>query len=186
MFLRRIPFRSVQTYAEQKQTQELQKQKERFKAMIEELSKKDSYTLKDFKKEIFSQESKKGFLRRIFTEAQPEEIQLEKFKKILNAMKEEEISYNEPITGDAKLEISQITQSPVQEINTLLQQYNLQYKLHAYLKARREKGDYIPQSQEELQVMMRSDRPPTTREERYEHIRKYSNYQRKWANSLGR
>jgi signal recognition particle GTPase len=168
------------------QAQEMQKQKERFKQMIEELSKKDTYTLKDFKKEIISQEVKKGFLRRMFTEAQPEEIQQEKFKTIMNAIKEEELTSSQPLNGDAKLEISQITQIPVKDINNLLTQFKIQAKLHGYLKARREKGDYIPQSQEELQVMLRSDRPPSTREERYEHQKKYSTKQRKWLNSLMR
>lgn len=186
MLLRRLPIRFVQTYVEQKQTEEMKKQKQGFKEMIENLSKMDSYTLRDYKKECISQDSKRGILRKMFTEAQPEEIQLEKAKKILNSMKDEELNSADKLSGVAKQEIAQITQTSIHDINSMLAQFKIQYKLHLYLKVRREKGDYIPQTQEELSIMMRTDRPPTTKEERFENERKFSNKQRRWLGGEGR
>lgn len=187
MLLRRFPLRFIQTYAEQKQSEEAKKQKANFKEMIESLSKKDSFTLRDFKKEVIAQDSRRGgFLRKMFIEAQPEEIQLEKAKKILNAMKEDELNSNEKITGEAKKEIAQVSQTNIKDINSLLMQYKVQHKIHVYLKARREKGEYIPQTSEELNNMMRTDRPPSSKEERFDHEKKYSKKQMKWIGGMGR
>ena len=153
--------------------------------MLEDLSKKEIYTLKDFKKEIFTQDRKeRNFFRKLFTEAQPEEIQLEKQKKILSSFKDEELAGSEKISGEVKSEVAQVAQANVTDVNEMLRHFNMQKKLHAYLKARRERGEYIPQTREELEIMMRTDRPDTSKEDFYENKRKYSNKQKYWVGSM--
>lgn len=181
MLTKRIPFRLIMGFAQQKQEQDMKKMKEEFKVMVDELSRKDSFTLKDFKKDIFKQGQKsKSFIRRMFTEAQPEELQLEKMKKILNGFKEEELLGLEEISGEVKSEISHVTQTEVKDINDLIAAYKYQNMLHKYLKGRRERGEYIPQTQEELSNMLKTDRPINAKEHKYNQKRKFSTKERKW------
>jgi signal recognition particle GTPase len=185
IIFRKLPIRFIRGYTERKQEQEMKKQKEQFKIYMEELSKKDLYTLKDFKKDILSQDQKqRSFIRKLFTEAQPEEIQMEKQKKILSAFKDDELMGTGKVSGEAKAEIAQVSQTTSTEINELLRYFKMQSKMHSYLKQRRESGEYIPQTKEELDAMMRTDRPVATKEDKYEHQRKYSRNQKKWIGSL--
>ena len=178
---RRIPIRFAKTFAERKQEHDMKKQQEMFKEMIDELSRKEVYNLKDFKREVEGQEKKgKSFFRKFFSEAQPEEIELEKTKKILNAFKDEELIGKVPVSGEIKEEIVQVSQTTIQEVNNLLTTFKFQQKLHQYLKTRRENGEYIPQTREELEIMMRTDRPESSKEEKYGQKNKFSNHQKKW------
>lgn len=187
MLLRRFPLRFIQTYAEQKQSEEAKKQKANFKEMVESLSKKESFTLRDFKKDVIAQDSRRGgFFRKMFTEAQPEEIQIEKAKKILNALKDDELNSSDKISGQAKIEIAQVSQTTIKDINSLLMQFKIQHRMHLYLKSRRERGEYIPQTSEELQSMMRTDKPVSNKEDRFDHEKKYSSKQMKWIGGMGR
>ena len=182
---RKLPIRFMRGFTERKQEQEMKKQKEQFKIYMEDMSKKEAYTLKDFKKDIMSQDKKeKSFIRKLFTESQPEEIQLETQKKILNAFKDDELLGSGKILGEAKSEIAQVSQTTTTDVNELLRYYKMQQRMHAYLKQRREGGEYIPQTKEELDAMMRTDRPAATKEDKYEQERKYSNFQKKWLGSL--
>jgi signal recognition particle GTPase len=185
MLLKRLPVRFLRGFKEKYQEKELKKQQEAFRKMIEELSRKEEYTLRDFRKDIISQDSKgRSSIRKLFSEAQPEDIQLENQKKIVNAFKDEELIGNKPITREIKQEIAQVTQTTIQDVNDLMSTFKIQFKLHGYLKSRRERGDYIPQSKEELINMMRTDRPPHTKEEKYESKRKFSDLQKKWLPSI--
>ena len=84
------------------------------------------------------------------------------------------------ISGETKSEISQVTQTSIQEVNELMKHFTFQHNLHKYLKSRRERGEYIPQTREELQNMMRTDRPPASKGEVYNLKSKFSQDQRKW------
>ncbi|OMJ85251.1 hypothetical protein SteCoe_13488 [Stentor coeruleus] len=184
LIFRRFPIRYVRSFTERKQEQELKKQKEQFRLMMDDLSKKEIYTLKDFKKELFTQDRKeRNFFRKLFTEAQPEEIELEKQKKILSSFKDEELVMNEKISGEAKSEVAQVAQVNTSDVNELLRHFNMQKKLHSYLKSRRERGEYIPQTREELEIMMRTDRPDSSKEDFFNQKRKYSNKQKYWIAS---
>ena len=178
---RRFPIRYIRSFTEKKQEQDMKKQQEMFKTMIDDLSRKETYTLRDFKKEIANQEKQgKSFLRKIFSEADKDEIELERTKKILCAFKEEELGNNKQVNGEVKSEISQVTQTTIQNVNDVLKSFEMQVKLHQYLKSRREKGEYIPQTREELENMMRTDRPPANKHDMYNLKDKFSTKQRKW------
>ena len=181
ILFRRLPIRYIRSFAERKQEQELKKQKEHFKTMIDELSRKEVYTLKDYRRELLNIEQKgKSFMKKLFSEVQPEEIELERSKKILNAFKDEEMTGSEKITGGIKDQVAQVTQTSIQSVNELLKSFDTQKRLHSFLKSRREKGEYIPQTSEELENMMKTDRPPITKHDIYSTKRKFSVKQKKW------
>lgn len=164
--LRRI-VRSMKSLQERRAEMQLKRQEEQFKKMIEDLSKKDTFTLKDFKKEISDhiKQTSSG-IKKLWAGSQPEEAQLILQRKILNAIKEEELVDPQLITTETKQEISQVVQCSVEDVNSTLRMFRVQKSLHQYLKARNERGDYLPTNNEELHSMLMTDRPPRTKEQK--------------------
>lgn len=147
--------------------------------MIKELAAKEEFTLRDYRTHVVdhlkSQQS--GFMKLLSGTSQ-EESEIIDSRKVLNSLKDEELLDHKLVDSEVRKEIAQVVQLSIQQVNKVMTAFKAEMKLHAYLKARKDRNEHLPETQEELQVMMRADRPPANFEEKSAVHRKTSNQQR--------
>lgn len=170
----------MRTLKERREDYKLKKQQDQFKSMIKELAEKEEFTLRDYRKQIQdhlkSQQS--GFMRLMSGTSQEESETIDS-RKVLNALKDEELLDHKLVDSEVRKEVSQVVQLNIQQVNKVISAYKMELKLHAYLKARRERKEHLPESQEELHLMMTADRPPPAFEEKEGLHKKVSDRQRR-------
>lgn len=176
--LNQLNARFIRSLTERKQEHDMRKQREQFSKMIEDFSEREAYTLKDFRRETEDQvkRTRKG-LSSLWSGSEPEEADLLLSKKILNAMKEEELLDDAKLQYLERKEIASVVQCDIQDVNKVLQQYRANLKLQEYVKARKQRGEFLPSSQDELKHMMLIDRPPKTKDNIFTKIPRYNKKQ---------
>lgn len=177
--------RHIRSFQERRQDQQMKKQQELFKKSMEDLANKDYYCLRDFKREIMEQSknSSSGF-QKLWSGTQPEEAETLLFKKILNAFTPEELTSDSKFDSQTKQDIMQVAQVTAEDLNKVLRAYNFQKSIQSYLRARKEREEPLPETQDELTSMMRIDRPPPSEEQKYQGRRTFSKVQKKFARFL--
>jgi len=173
--LSRAPVRYIKSFEERRQEAQMKKQQESFKKTMEELSRKEHYTLKDFKLEILQQAKQASTgIKKLWSGTQPEEAELLRMKKVMNALKEQELNESREVSDRVRQEVAQVVQLPIEEVNKVMKAYKFNRTLQGYLKQRREHNEYLPQTQEELTQILYTDRPPKSREQDFRRQKKYS------------
>lgn len=173
--LNQLNARFIRSLTERKQDHDMKKQREQFTRMIEEFSEKETYTLKDYRRETEEhiKKTRKG-LSSLWSGSEPEEAELILSKKILNAMKEEELLDDAKLQYLERKEIASVVQCDIQDVNKVLQQYRANLRLQEYVKARKQRQEFLPGTQDELKQMMLIDRPPKTKDSIFTKIPRYN------------
>lgn len=153
--------RSVRTLQQRRDDMAIKRQQESFKKFVSELALKDDYTLLDYKREILANiKTASSSWLKAFRQADPEEADLEKHRRLICAFKEEELLDDSLVNSAVKIQVAQVTGYEPDEVNRLIRLYKLNHHLHLYLKQRRVKGEPLPENEEDIRFMLRADEPP--------------------------
>eukprot|EP01017_Pseudomicrothorax_dubius_P045496 TRINITY_DN7870_c0_g1_i2.p1 TRINITY_DN7870_c0_g1~~TRINITY_DN7870_c0_g1_i2.p1 ORF type:complete len:208 (+),score=63.20 TRINITY_DN7870_c0_g1_i2:92-715(+) len=158
------------SFQEKLEARQQQKAGEEFKKELEFLVNKPSFTLQDMRQRVLDGLSrlKKGIKAKLMTGTEQTEIQLTKQRKILNAMTDEELLNIDLLKGESKKHIALVSQTSVEEVNSLLKHYKYMRNLQGYLKQLKESGSPLPETQEELIYRFRRDKPVSKSQIKFE------------------
>ena len=102
---------------------------------------------------------------------------LEGQNKVLSAMYDEEKSYPEKLTKDKKKEICEVSQTEQADVKDVIDKFEQLFGFHKFLIKRRDRGEPMPDTQDELFDIYRYERPAFLTDTGSEK-QKYSNKQR--------
>jgi len=83
---------------------------------------------------------------------------LEGQNKVCSAMNEEEKIYSK-FTAEQKKEIAEAAQVPREDVEDVIQKFNQMQQFHEWLCLRRDRGDSMPETREELMQIYKVERP---------------------------
>ena len=151
-----------------------------FQKMMEEYSQKETYTLKDYKKEIEeSLKNARSGIQKLWSGTEPEELESIMSRKVLNALTPDELIHNAKLTMVEKQEIAQVVQCEIEVINKVLTSFNSNKRVHEYIRARKERGEHLPSSREELMQIMHLDPPPKSKDQAFAKTPRFNSKQLK-------
>ena len=84
---------------------------------------------------------------------------LENQNKILSAMYEEELTNEKKFSGADKKEIAETVQLQTSDVSDVIHKYQQMKGFHGFLKERRANNQPMPESQEDLMMIYRMERP---------------------------
>ena len=84
---------------------------------------------------------------------------LEKQNKICSALTEDEKNGEVNLTREDKKEIAEVSQCTVDDVNDTLAKFKQMGGFHKYLKEKRARNEPMPETNEDLQMMYKIDRP---------------------------
>ena len=138
------------------------KQDEMYQKEIEHLVTIDKFSLRDFHEQVkkaAEQGGATGWKNYIpGANSQPQVKQIQEQLKIFEAINEDEFRDHTKLKRREKLRVSETSGMSVQDINSLLEQYEHSCALHGWLKHRHNRGMPLPQNMEEATQMAEMDR----------------------------
>mmetsp|Transcript_21324 Transcript_21324/g.39188 ORF Transcript_21324/g.39188 Transcript_21324/m.39188 type:complete len:186 (-) Transcript_21324:19-576(-) len=156
-----LMWRPIRTLQQRRDDMAIKRQQDTFKKFVTDLAAKDEYTLLDYKREILNNiKSNSSSWLKAFKQADPEEAELEKNRRLICAFKDEELLDESLITPTTKSEVAKVTGSTPEEVNKMLRLFKLNHNLHQYLKQRRVHGEPLPENEEDIRNMMQCDEQP--------------------------
>jgi hypothetical protein len=158
-----VPMYNFASFQDKLEKRQQQMGEQEFKKEMDFLVNKPSFTLADYKQRILDglTKLKKGLKAKLMTGNEATEANLMVQKKILNSFFDHELVSDKKLSGKTKQEIAVVSQTTIEDINTLLKNYEHLRSMHGWLKTVKENGEPLPQSQEELGHRFRRDRPLT-------------------------
>ncbi len=136
------------------------KEEEQFQAELARLAGMPKYDLRAFKEAMDSAEKGSWFswVNKVPGVRSMPEVQMgERYKKILGALKEEELSRPDLIKAREKQRIATESGESIQEINLLLKLYENSQSLHQWVRRRVADKKEMPKTRSECQVLMMGD-----------------------------
>lgn len=158
-----IPKYNFASFQDKLEKRQQQMGEQEFKKEMEFLVNKPSFTLADYKQRIIDglTKLKKGLKAKLMTGNEATEANLMVQKKILNSLFDHELVSDKKLDGKTKQEIAVVSQTTIEDVNTLIKNYEHLKSMHTWLKQTKENGEPLPQSQEELGHRFRKDKPLT-------------------------
>jgi signal recognition particle GTPase len=155
------PAMSFTTLKQRLEKRQHKQSEDEFKKEMDFLANKPSFTLVDFKQRIIDGLAKlqKGLRYKFMTGNEQTEVNLMTQRKVLNAMLDEELLDEKKLKSEQKTQISMITQVPVQDINMMLKNFDYMKTLHKWVREIKERGEPLPNNQEEMLYRFKKDRP---------------------------
>ena len=110
---------------------------------------------------------------------------LEGQNKVLSAMYDKEKSNPETLTKEIKTEIYEVSQMTKEDLDDVLRKFKQMQGFHKFLITRRERGEPMPETNEELIDIYRYEKPSFLREdtenERYSKRQRRRMYRRTYT-----
>ncbi|CAK61042.1 unnamed protein product (macronuclear) [Paramecium tetraurelia] len=155
------PLYQFNRFADKLQKKQQDNQKQEFKKELEFLASKPQFTLIDFRQRALDglHKLKKGFKYQISSGNEETEQQLTLQKQVLNAMFDEELLSPDDLSGDQKKEIAMVAQVEVQQVNFVLSQYSQIRNMHSWVRDMKERGEPMPDNQEDMMYRYKRDKP---------------------------
>jgi|TARA_B110000285_G_C15090456_1_gene598772 signal recognition particle GTPase len=95
----------------------------------------------------------------MFMGDETEKKSLEKQQKICAALTEEEMNGEITLTREDKKEVAEVTQCTIDDVNDTLSKFKQMGGFHKYLKDKRARNEPMPESNEDLTMMYKIERP---------------------------
>lgn len=136
------------------------KEEEQFQSELTRLASMTKYDLRAFKEAMDNAEKGSWFswVNKVpGVRSMPEVMMGERYKKILGALTEEELSNPELIKSREKQRVATQSGESVQEINLLLNLYENSQSLHKWVRRRVADKKELPKTRSECQVLMMGD-----------------------------
>jgi len=158
-----VPMYNFASFQDKLEKRQQQMGEQEFKKEMEFLVNKPSFTMADYKQRIIDglTKLKKGLKAKLMTGNEATEANLMTQKKILNSFFDHELVSDQKLSGKTKKEIAIVSQTTIEDVNTLIKNYEHLRSMHSWLKTLKENGEPLPQSQEELGHRFRRDKPLT-------------------------
>ena len=118
--------------------------------------------------------SARSGLQKLWSGTEPEEAEMIMSRKVVNAIKEEELQQTKTLPFSARKEIAQVVQCDLETVNKVLLHFKTNSKLQEYIKSRKDRGEYLPRNKEELMQLMHMDRPPKSKDHMFMKKPKHS------------
>ena len=156
-----IPTSGFASFKDKLQKKQKETSEQEFRKEMDFLMNKPSFTLADYKQRVIDglDKMRKGIKAKLMSGNEDSDAALSQQKKILNAMKDDELLDETIIKWKQKLDISIVSQTKVQDVNILLKKFDQMKAMHTWLRNVKERGEPAPKNQEELGYRFRKDKP---------------------------
>lgn len=156
-------------FRERLEKQNLEKSQKDFREEMEFLANKPSFTMADYKQRTIDGLVKmnKGLLSKLQSGNEDTKEMMQKHKKILNAFFDDEL-VAEHIASDVKKQVAQVVQVEIADVNMMLKMFNYYKDMHKFLRKMKERGEQLPQTNEEFTYRFRTERPINMRKYKME------------------
>lgn len=137
-----------------------EKEQKAFQEDIKYFLSKDTFNIHDFHERVMHGLKQKSTFKLMVWGEDAEVKVLEGQNKICSAMYDDEKT--DPLrklTPEMKKEIAETTQMQVSDVQDVIQKYKQLQQFHNYLRTKKQRGEPIPESRDELMQMYRVERP---------------------------
>lgn len=157
------PINNFASFQDKVEKRQKSMSEQEFKKEIDVMVNKPTFTLVDYKQRVIDglTQLKKGIKAKLMSGNEATEASLMTHKKILNAMHERELIDEKLVKGPVKKDIAAVSQTTVEEINSMLKNFDQLKNIHSWLKKTKENGEPLPANQEEMITRFRRDKPVT-------------------------
>lgn len=174
MMLTAVPLRGVKSMEERKEEQDRQ-------AFVDDINyfcAKEQFNLYDFHERVLNALKQKSSVKMMIWGDDAEVKVLESQNKVCSAMYEHEKTETR-LSTESKKEIAEAAQVPLSDVEDVLQKHKQLCDFHLWLLSRKERGDPMPESREELMQIYKIERPSFLTPKM--HKKSYSRRQTKYS-----